>query len=82
MDGKRFCRKTNQELVDSFNREVNSNASASARFEYIILLVDEFKNRGIDVSFITGDNNSIKLSRKITIVENKLEEIHQKNKSK
>ena len=74
---KTLTEKTNQELVDSFNREVNSNASASARFEYIIVLVDEFKNRGIDVSFITGENNSIKLSRKITIVETKLEEIHQ-----
>lgn len=74
---KILAEKTNQELVDSFNREVNSNASASARFEYIILLVDELKNRGIDISFITGENNSIKLSRKITIVENKLEEFHQ-----
>ena len=64
-----------QNLVDSFNREVNSRASASARFEYIILLVDEFKNRGIDVSIITGDNNSIKLNQKVTLVDNALQVI-------
>jgi hypothetical protein len=59
-------------LIENFNREVRVPASSSARFEYIILLVDEIKNRGIDISCITGENNSIRLSKKVKIVNNTL----------
>ena len=60
-------------LIENFNREVRVPASSSARFEYIILLVDEIKNRGIDISCITGENNSIRLSKKVKIVNNTLQ---------
>lgn len=57
-------------LLEKFNKEVRVPASSSARFEYIILLVDEFKNRGIDISCITGENQSIRLSKKVAVVNN------------
>ena len=73
---KILAEKTDQELVDSFNREVNSTASASARFEFIILLVDEFSNRGIDTTLITGNNNSIKLNQKVKLINMTLQLIY------
>jgi len=67
---------TIEDIVDSFNREVRSRASTGTRFEFIILLKDEFKNRGIDICCITGKYGAIKLDQKVRVVNNALQLIY------
>ncbi|WP_139207063.1 hypothetical protein [Prevotella sp. ne3005] len=45
------------QLVSEFNRQAGLNAWTSMRAYHNRALIDEFKNRGIDLSPITHDGN-------------------------
>jgi len=48
----RFRTSTVQELIDSYNSQVGSNAWVSAKGRYLHALYHEFKRRQIDISLI------------------------------
>ena len=48
----RFAAASSQILVESFNKEVGNTGWTSMRANYIATLIDEFQNRGIDVSAV------------------------------
>ena len=48
----RFAVASNQSLVESFNREVGITGWTSMRASCIAALIDEFRNRGIDISAV------------------------------
>ena len=61
------------ELVNEFNAQVQSRAWSSTRAYHDQALIDEFQNRGIDVSAIC-DGRSISFAKQIKYdqVDNKL----------
>ena len=65
-----------EDLVASFNREVNNKGWVGIRAFHDHALIDEFIRRGIDVSCV-HDGRSIKFSHHVryNIDENKLETI-------
>lgn len=48
----RFAAATNQSLVESFNKEVGGPGWTSMRASFIAALIDEFQDRGIDISAV------------------------------
>ena len=52
----RFAAASNQSLIESFNREVGNTGWTSVRASCIAALIDEFRNRGIDIS---ADNDGL-----------------------
>ena len=48
----RFAAASNQSLIESFNREVGNTGWTSVRASYIAALIDEFRNRLIDISVV------------------------------
>ena len=68
-----FADEQTDELVASFNREVNCRGWVGMRDYYDQALIDEFIRRGIDVSAVY-DGHSISFARavKYDIEENKL----------
>jgi len=48
----RFAAASNQSLIESFNREVGNTGWTSVRASCIAALIDEFRNRGIDISAV------------------------------
>lgn len=50
----RFAAASNQSLVESFNKEVGNAGWTSMRANYIAALIDEFRNRGIDISAVNN----------------------------
>lgn len=62
----RFRSATAQELIDSYNNQVGSNAWVSAKGRFLHALYHEFKHRQIDISFIdTGAG--MRLDQRITL---------------
>ena len=61
------------ELVNEFNAQVQSRAWSSMRAYHDQALIDEFQNRGIDVSAVS-DGRSISFAKQIKYdqVDNKL----------
>lgn len=65
----RFAAASSQSLVESFNKEVGILGWTSMRANCIAALIDEFRNRGIDISAIndgrsTDFNNHVSLDEK------------------
>ncbi len=54
----RFAAASNQSLVESFNKEVGNTGWTSMRASFIAALIDEFRNRGIDISVVNDDRNT------------------------
>ena len=48
----RFAAASSQSLVESFNKEVGVPGWTSMRASYIAALIDEFRNRDIDISAV------------------------------
>ena len=47
-----FAAASSQSLVESFNKEVGNPGWTSMRASFIAALIDEFSNRGIDISAV------------------------------
>ena len=54
----RFASASSQFLVESFNREVGVTGWVSVRASCIAALIDEFRNRGIDISAVNDGRNT------------------------
>lgn len=50
----RCAAASNQSLVESFNKEVGNTGWTSMRANFIAALIDEFRNRGINISAINN----------------------------
>ncbi len=53
-----FVAASNQSLIESFNREVGVRGWTSMRAFFIAALIDEFRNRGIDISAINDGRST------------------------
>lgn len=54
----RFAVASNQSLVESFNKEVGNTGWTSMRVNYIAALIDELRNRGIDISSVNDGRST------------------------
>ena len=54
----RFAAASSQSLVESFNREVGVPGWVSMRANCIAALIDEFRNRGIDISAVNDGRST------------------------
>ncbi len=54
----RFAAASNQSLVESFNKEIGNTGWTSMRANYIAALIDEFLNRGIDISAVNDGRST------------------------
>ena len=54
----RFAAATSQSLIESFNREVGNSGWTSVRASCIAALIDEFRNRGIDISAVNDGRST------------------------
>ncbi len=54
----RFAAATNQSLVESFNKEVGVTGWTSMRASFVAALIDEFRNRGIDISAVNDSRST------------------------
>ncbi len=54
----RFAVASNQSLVESFNKEVGIPGWTSMRANCIAALIDEFRNRGIDISAVNDGRST------------------------
>lgn len=64
----RFAAASNQSLVESFNKEVGVTGWTSMRASFIATLIDEFQNRGIDISAV-NDSRSTDLNHHVRLDE-------------
>ena len=69
----RFAAASNQSLVESFNKEVGVSGWTSMRASFIASLIDEFRNRGIDISAV-NDGRSTDFNHHVRLdeIENRL----------
>jgi hypothetical protein len=65
----RFAAASNQSLIESFNKEVGVTGWTSMRANFIAALIDEFRNRGIDISAV-NDGRSTDLNHHVRLDEN------------
>ena len=63
-----FVTATSQSLVESFNREVGNSGWTSVRASCIAALIDEFRNRGIDISAV-NDGRSTDINHHVRLDE-------------
>ena len=54
----RFAAASNQSLIESFNREVGNTGWTSVRASCIAALIDEFRNRGINISAVNDGRST------------------------
>ncbi len=66
-----FSLLTNEELVDTFNKEVWNTGWTSSRSEYLSLLHSEFIKRRFDYSSI-WDEKSLSFKYKIKLLDKKV----------
>ena len=66
-----FEEKTNEELVQLFNKEVGVKGWVSIRAAYLQALMEVFISRGIDISSVY-DRNSTKLDKKVILKDKRL----------
>lgn len=77
---ERFKNLTDQELLDTYNKDLGNPGWVSARAVFLSTLQDEFKNRGIDLSDTYKKGwklikNKMKLvDKKVVIVDTKIPE--------
>ena len=64
----RFAAASSQSLVESFNKEVGVPGWTSMRANCIVALIDEFRNRGIDISAV-NDGRSTDFNRHVSLDE-------------
>ena len=64
----RFATASSQSLVESFNREVGVTGWTSMRACCITALIDEFRNRGIDIS-VVNDGRSTDFNHHVRLDE-------------
>ena len=69
--GTRFKEKSNQDLVDIFNKEVGNPGWCTTRAKFLSELRAEMLGRTIDFSLITH-KDSLHLSKKIILVKDKI----------
>ena len=55
----RFAAASSQSLVESFNKEVGNPGWTSVRASFIAALIDEFRNRGIDISAVNDGQSTV-----------------------
>ena len=65
----RFAAASSQSLVELFNKEVGNTGWTSVRANYIAALIDELRNRGIDVSTV-NDGRSTDFNHHVRLDEN------------
>ena len=54
----RFAAASKQSLIESFNREVGNTGWTSVRASCIAALIDEFRNRDIDISAVNDGRST------------------------
>lgn len=64
----RFAAASSQSLVESFNKEVGVAGWTSMRASFIAALIDEFRNRGIDISAV-NDGRSTDFNQNVCLDE-------------
>ncbi len=64
----RFAAASSQSLVESFNKEVGNTGWTSMRASFIAALIDEFRNRVIDISAI-NDGRSTNFNHHVRLDE-------------
>ncbi len=64
----RFAAATSQSLIESFNREVGNPGWTSVRASCIAALIDEFRNRSIDISAV-NDGRSTDFNHHVRLEE-------------
>ena len=64
-----FAAASNQSLVESFNKEVGNTGWTSMRASFIAALMDEFRNRGFDISAV-NDGRSTDFNHHVHLDEN------------
>ena len=65
----RFAAVSSQSLVESFNKEVGVTGWTSMRASFIAALIDEFRNRGFDISAV-NDGRSTDFNHHVHLDEN------------
>ena len=71
---ERFTKFSDDELIETFNKEVGNRGWVSARGYYLVALQTEFRTRGFDISEISYDDRfSIKhrvrlIGKKVIII--------------
>lgn len=68
---ERFQKMTNEQLIETFNKDVGNPGWVSARARFQSALREEFENRGFEFSAI-GDKRGFSFSNKITLVGKKI----------
>ena len=53
-----FAAASNQSLVESFNKEVGNTGRTSMRASFIAAIMDEFRNRGFDISTVNDGRST------------------------
>ncbi|MBR2396984.1 MAG: hypothetical protein IKB00_10330 [Bacteroidaceae bacterium] len=53
-----FAAASNQSLVESFNKEVGNTGWTSMRASFIAAIMDEFRNRGFDISTVNDGRST------------------------
>lgn len=53
-----FAAASNQSLVESFNKEVGNTGWTSMRASFIAAIMDEFRNRGFDISTVNDGHST------------------------
>ena len=66
----RFAAASNQSLVETFNKEVGNPGWTSMRANFIEALIDEFRNRGINITAV-NDGRSTDYNHHIRLDETK-----------
>ena len=54
----RFAVASSQSLVESFNKEVGNTGWTSMRANFVAALIDECRNRGIDISAVNDGHST------------------------
>lgn len=60
---KKLNKMNDEQLIDSFNKDVSNMGWVGARARFHSALHEEFENRGFDYSII-GNKNSLSFSKK------------------
>ena len=68
---ERFKNMSDENLIDSFNREVGNRGWTGSRATYLSALHEEFDNREYDYSVI-GSKSEFSLAKKIKLVGKKI----------
>lgn len=68
---KNLISLSDQEVINSFNKEVGNTGWVAARAHFLKALINQFESREIDYSIIKNEN-TISLAKKVLLKEKKL----------